>query len=390
MTTDRAHPAFEYHIDGKIGTEITKSVGDREALSLAYTPGVGLISEEIAADPSCVWEYTGRGNAVAIVSDGSAVLGLGDIGPRAALPVMEGKAVLFKHFAGVDAYPICVDTKDVHEIISIVKALVPTFGGVNLEDISAPRCFEIEGRLAEEIDIPVFHDDQHGTAIVTVAALLNAAQVVDKPFESLRVTIMGVGAAGVATAKLLMSLGVQDIIGVDRSGAIYRGRKQNMNGQKRWFANRTNPRGVTGGIEEALEDVDVFIGLSGPGLVKPEFLDEMHEDAVVFAMSNPVPEIMPEEIPSDVAVVATGRSDYPNQINNVLAFPGVFRGLLDVQSKAIDTDMKIGAARAIADCVPESELEPGFVIPSVFDGDVVPCVAETVRRIAREKGHARR
>ncbi len=390
MPVDRSHPAFEFHRQGKIGTEITKPITSRDDLSLAYTPHVGLVSEAIHGDPAAVWEYTGRGNSVAIVTDGTAVLGLGDLGPEAAMPVMEGKAVLFKHFAGIDAVPICLNVTEVHDVIAAVKAISPTFGGINLEDISAPRCFEIEGRLAEDLDIPVFHDDQHGTAIVTTAALINAAKAVSKPIDELRVTILGCGAAGVATAKLFAYLGVVDIIGVDRLGCIYRGRKQNMNGQKRWFANKTNPRKVRGGIDDALVDADVFIGVSGPGLVKPEFVDEMNEDAIVFAMSNPVPEIMPEEMPTGVAVVATGRSDYPNQINNVLAFPGVFRGLLDVRASKIDPEMKLSAARAIAEVIPDSEITPERVIPGVFNEDVVPAVADAIRGAARDAGAARR
>jgi len=389
MPVDRSHPAFEFHVGGKVGTEITKPLRDRADLSLAYTPGVGLVCEAIHDDPHAVWEYTARGNTVAVVSDGSAVLGLGDLGPEAAMPVMEGKAVLFKHFAGVDAVPICVDAREVHDIVAFVKTLAPSFGGINLEDISAPRCFEIEGRLTEELDIPVFHDDQHGTAIVTVAALLNAVKVVGKPFSELRVAIMGIGAAGVACAKLLMHMGVSDIVGVDRSGAIYKGRKVHMNGQKRWFANRTNPRGIEGGIEDALVDADVFLGVSGPGLVKPEFVEEMAGDAIVFAMANPVPEIMPEEVPDNVAVMATGRSDYPNQINNVLAFPGVFRGLLDVRARRIDNDMKVAAAKALAAVVPDAKVAADLVIPSVFDESVAPTVAEAVRSLARDKGLSR-
>lgn len=389
MSVDRTHPAFSYHVGGKVGTEITKPVGNRADLSLAYTPGVGLVCEAIADDPTAVWEYTARANTVAVVSDGTAVLGLGDLGPEGAIPVMEGKAVLFKHFAGIDAVPICLDAHDVLDIVNVVKALAPSFGGINLEDISAPRCFEIEGRLSEELDIPVFHDDQHGTAIVTVAALLNAVRVVDKNFGDLRVAIMGIGAAGVACAKLLMHMGVRDIVGVDRSGTIYKGRKQHMNSQKKWFANRTNPRNITGGIDDALVDADVFLGVSGPGLVKPEYVEQMSDDAIVCAMANPVPEIMPEEVPANVAVMATGRSDYPNQINNVLAFPGVFRGLLDVRARRVDLDMKVAAARAIAECVPDSDLAADGVVPSVFDAEVVPAVAEAVRRIARDKGLAR-
>jgi malate dehydrogenase (oxaloacetate-decarboxylating) len=389
MAIDRSHPAFAFHVGGKIGTQIKRPVQDRADLSLAYTPGVGLVSEVIHQDPEAVWEYTARGNAVAVFTDGSAVLGLGDIGPEAALPVMEGKAVLFKHFAGVDAYPICVSVREVHEVIAIAKAIAPTFGGINLEDIAAPRCFEIEGRLAEELDIPVFHDDQHGTAVVVVGALMNAVRVVGKNLADLSVVIMGIGAAGVATAKLLMHMGVRDIVGVDRSGTIFKGRKQNMNGQKRWFANRTNPRGLRGGLEDALADCDVFIGVSGPGLVKPEWIADMADDAIVFALANPVPEIMPEEVPGNVAVMATGRSDYPNQINNVLAFPGIFRGLLDVRATKVDTDMKVAAATAIAAAVDDSALASDHVIPSVFDTSVAPAVAEAVRRVAVDKGLAR-
>ncbi len=389
MLPNRSHPAFDFHLGGKIGTQITREVHDRAELALAYTPGVGLVSEAIAEDPAAVWEYTGRGNAVAVVTDGTAVLGLGDIGPAAALPVMEGKAVLFKHFAGIDAYPICLDVHEPDEVVAVVKAIAPGFGGINLEDVSAPRCFEIEGRLSEDLDIPVFHDDQHGTAVVVAAALLNAVEVVGKDFADLRVTIMGIGAAGVATAKLLIHMGVRDIVGIDRSGAIFKGRRHNMNGQKRWFANRTNPRDVRGGVEEALEGCDVFVGVSGPGLVKPEFLEEMAGGAVVFALANPVPEILPEEVPANVAVMATGRSDYPNQINNVLAFPGIFRGLLDVRATKVDVEMKVAAARTIAACVAPAERARDLVIPSVFDARVAPAVAEAVRSTARAHGLAR-
>jgi len=386
---DRSHPAFTFHLGGKIGTEITKPISGRSDLSLAYTPGVGMVCEEIADDPPAVWQYTAKHNTVAVVTDGSAVLGLGNLGPEASLPVMEGKAVLFKHFAGVDAVPIALNCTEPMEIITAVKAIAPSFGGINLEDISAPRCFEIEGRLSEELDIPVFHDDQHGTAIVVAAALLNSLKVTGKNIADLRVAIMGIGAAGVACAKLLMHMGVRDIVGVDSMGAIYKGRKQNMNGQKKWFANRTNPRGITGGIEYALRDSDVFIGVSGPGLVKPEWIEDMAEDAIVFALANPVPEIMPEEVPANVAVIATGRSDYPNQINNVLAFPGIFRGLLDVRARKVDMDMKLAAGKAIADVVSEAALNPENVIPSVFDDDVVLRVAAAVQDLALKKGYAR-
>ncbi len=348
-----------------------------------------MVCEEIADDPPAVWQYTAKHNTVAVVTDGSAVLGLGNLGPEASLPVMEGKAVLFKHFAGVDAVPIALNCTEPMEIITAVKAIAPSFGGINLEDISAPRCFEIEGRLSEELDIPVFHDDQHGTAIVVAAALLNSLKVTGKNIADLRVAIMGIGAAGVACAKLLMHMGVRDIVGVDSMGAIYKGRKQNMNGQKKWFANRTNPRGITGGIEYALRDSDVFIGVSGPGLVKPEWIEDMAEDAIVFALANPVPEIMPEEVPANVAVIATGRSDYPNQINNVLAFPGIFRGLLDVRARKVDMDMKLAAGKAIADVVSEAALNPENVIPSVFDDDVVLRVAAAVQDLALKKGYAR-
>ncbi len=365
---------------GKIGTGITKPIVTLDDLSLAYTPGVGLISSEIAAYPETVWQYTGRANSVAVVTDGTAVLGLGDIGPEAALPVMEGKAVLFKHLAGVDAYPICLDVHGTDEIIDVVKAIAPTFGGINLEDISAPRCFEIEQRLADALDIPVFHDDQHGTAIVALAALINASKVVGKKFADLKVAILGIGAAGVAVARLMHYVGIRNIVGVDRAGVLHRGRQDALSDQKRWFAETANPFQVTGAIEHALVDSDVFVGVSGPGLVKPEWLAGMAQDAIVFAMANPVPEIMPEDVPDNVAVMATGRSDYPNQINNVLAFPGIFRGLLDARAHRVDDEMKVAAAKAIADAVPESVLSAQCIIPGVFDEAVAPSVAAAVRR----------
>jgi len=292
-------------------------------------------------------------NMVAVVTDGTAVLGLGDIGPRAALPVMEGKAVLFKEFGDVDAFPVCLDTKDEDKIVEIVKAIAPSFGGINLEDISAPRCFSIEERLREELDIPVFHDDQHGTAIVTVAALTNALRIVKKDFENIRVVFSGVGAAGIAVSKILMAFGVRHIIGCDKTGTVYRGRMENMNFMKDWFAEHTNPEGLRGTLADALEGADVFVGLSGPGVLTVEMLKKMARDPIVFAMANPEPEIRPEVAQPYVRIMATGRSDYPNQINNVLAFPGVFRGALDCRARSINEEMKKAAALALANIIPK-------------------------------------
>ncbi|HOS43098.1 MAG TPA: NADP-dependent malic enzyme, partial [Armatimonadota bacterium] len=328
-------------------------------------------------------------NTVAVVSDGTAVLGLGDIGPEAAMPVMEGKAQLFKAFGGVDAFPICVATTDPDEIVAVVKAIAPTFGGINLEDISAPRCFAIEDRLKAELDIPVFHDDQHGTAVVVLAALYNALKIVDKRMEELKIVVSGVGASGVACSKILMNAGVRTIIGCDRSGAIYRGRTANMNSMKAWYAEHTNPEGRRGTLSEVIAGADLFLGLSGPGTLTVEDVRRMAPRAIVFAMANPVPEIMPEEAGPYVAVMATGRSDYPNQINNVLAFPGIFRGALDCRARAITERMKLAAARAIAETVTDAELLPGYIIPSVFNPAVGPAVARAVIAAASADGVAR-
>jgi malate dehydrogenase (oxaloacetate-decarboxylating) len=327
---------------------------------------------------------------VAVVTDGTAVLGLGDIGPEAALPVMEGKAMLFKEFANVDAFPICLATKDVDKIVETVKLLAPVFGGINLEDIAAPRCFEIEARLKKDLEIPVFHDDQHGTAVVVLAALLNALKIVRKDLKRLRVVVTGVGAAGTATIKILLSSGVRDIIGVDEHGAVYRGRTVGMDFMKRWVASATNPRQVKGSLGDALVRADVFIGLSVPGILTVRDIKRMARRPIVFAMANPVPEIQPEEAERHVAVMATGRSDYANQINNVLCFPGFFRGLLDSRARMVNDEMKLGAARAIAACVSRSELSEEYIIPSVFNKHVAPAVAEGVARAAWETGVARR
>jgi malate dehydrogenase (oxaloacetate-decarboxylating) len=341
----------------------------------------------IQRQPALVHELTIKKNTVAIVTDGTAVLGLGDIGPAGALPVMEGKALLFKNFAGVDAFPICLDVASSEEIIETVVRIAPVFGGINLEDISAPRCFEIEDRLKELLDIPVFHDDQHGTAVVVLAALENALRIVDKPISSLRVVVAGVGAAGVACSKILLEAGVAEIIGVDRKGAIWEGR-DDLNVAKRWFAEHTNPDRREGSLSDVLPGADVFIGVSGPGLITASDLRKMASDPIVFAMANPDPEIRPEEADGLAAVIATGRSDYPNQINNVLAFPGIFRGALDVAATSITEGMKLAAARAIAEVVGD-EVRPDFIIPSVFDTRVGPLVAEYVAEAAVAEGVCR-
>jgi malate dehydrogenase (oxaloacetate-decarboxylating) len=380
---------FLLHLGGKIEMVSKSPLKTRDDLSMAYTPGVARVCRAIAEDVGKVWNLTIKQNTVAVVSDGTAVLGLGDIGPEAAMPVMEGKAMLFKEFGAVDAWPLCLATKDVDEIVATVTAIAPGFGGINLEDISAPRCFEIESRLKEALDIPVFHDDQHGTAIVVMAAFLNALRIVGKRPEGVRVVMAGVGAAGVACTDILLHAGVRDIIGCDRGGALHR-RRDDLGPWKQAYAERTNPTGFAGNVNEALAGADVFVGLSGPGVVTREAVATMADDAIVFAMSNPVPEIMPEEIEGLVAVVATGRSDYPNQINNVLAFPGVFRGALDVRASAINEEMKLAAAEAIAATVKPDELSPEYVIPSVFNRDVAPLVAAAVAGAAEETGVARR
>jgi len=380
---------FLLHLGGKIEMASKAPLKTRDDLSMAYTPGVARVCTAIAEDVSKVWNLTIKQNTVAVVSDGTAVLGLGDIGPEAAMPVMEGKAMLFKEFGSVDAWPICLATTDADEIVSAVAAIAPGFGGINLEDISAPRCFEIESRLKEILDIPVFHDDQHGTAIVVTAAFLNALKLVDKRPEDVRIVMTGVGAAGVACTDMLLGLGVRSIIGCDRKGALHLGR-DDLGPWKAAYAERTNAEGFAGTADEALAGADVFIGLSGPRAVSREAVATMNADAIVFAMSNPVPEVMPEEIEGLAAVVATGRSDYPNQINNVLAFPGVFRGALDVRATSINEEMKQAAAHAIAQVVKPEELSPEYIVPSVFNRDVAPAVAAAVAAAAETTGAARR
>ena len=373
---------FLAHLGGKIEIAPRLPLKTRDDLSMAYTPGVARVSRAIAADPEAVWNLTIKRNTVAVVSDGTAVLGLGDIGPEAALPVMEGKAVLFKEFGGVDAFPICLDTKDPDEIVRTVQAIAPVFGGINLEDISAPRCFEIEARLRELLDIPVFHDDQHGTAIVVLAALLNALRVVGKKLEDVRIVTTGCGAAGIAVTRILQNAGARWIVGCDEGGAIYRARP-GLNDAKRAYAGTTNPDNLQGTADELLEGADVFIGLSIPGAITPAGVRGMAPRAIVFAMANPSPEVDPEEIETDAEVIATGRSDYPNQINNVLAFPGVFRGALDARARTIDDAMEVAAARAIADSISDDELSADYIVPSVFNRAVAPAVAAAVSDAAR-------
>lgn len=371
--------AIELHskLKGKIEVISKMSVTSGKDLALLYTPGVGAVSSAIAKDREMVWEYTGRGNAVAIVTDGTAVLGLGDIGPEAALPVMEGKALLFKEFAGVDAYPICLATKDVDEIVRIVKALAPGFGGINLEDISAPRCFEIEERLKAELDIPVFHDDQHGTAIVVLAGLLNASQLAGKKMEDLKIMINGAGAAGTAVARLLVKTGVRDIVVVDTKGIISRDRTD-LSDAKKSLASLTNPDNLSGDLMKAVAGRDVFIGVSAPRVLTKEMIQAMATDPIVFALANPIPEIMPTEArDAGVRLIASGRSDFPNQVNNVLAFPGLFRGVLDGRIRMITDEMKIAAAHAIASHIQPTEDQ---FIPSTLDREVAQKVADAVRK----------
>ena len=372
---------FLMHLGGKIEVVGKTPLKTRDDLSMAYTPGVARVSMAIAQDPQLVWNLTIKKNTVAVVTDGTAVLGLGDIGPEAALPVMEGKALLFKEFGGVDAWPICLATKDEDEIVAAVRAIAPVFGGINLEDISAPRCFSIEERLREELDIPVFHDDQHGTAVVVLASFLNALRVVGKRPEDVKVVITGVGAAGIATTKILLAAGVENVIGVDRHGALWRG-DSSLSAMKASYAELTNPNLERGRGDDVLRDADVYIGLSGPGAVSAEGISRMAEDAIVFAMANPTPEVTPEEIEDLAAVIATGRSDYPNQINNVLAFPGIFRGALDARASDITEPMKIAAAEAIAGVIPPGELSPDYIVPSVFNTEVAQRVAAAVAAAA--------
>ena len=389
-TTDRT---FELHRGGKIYTGLAAPVKTRDDLSMAYTPGVARVCTAIAENRQKAFKYTIKANTVAVVTDGTAVLGLGDIGPEAAMPVMEGKAMLFKEFADVDAFPIALDTKDPDLIVETVKLMAPTFGGINLEDISSPRCFEIEQRLIEELDIPVFHDDQHGTAIVVLAALINACRLTGRNIEELSVSMVGAGAAGVAVAKILMEGGITDIVACDRFGAIHADRQDyeagSMNAPKVWLAENTNAGKRSGSPADVLEGTDLFIGLSGPGIISARDLERMNPEPFVFAMANPNPEVRPEEAQPYVKVMATGRSDYPNQINNVLAFPGIFRGALDVRAPAITEEMKLAAAKGIAATVADDELDEDYIIPSVFNRDVSRQVARAVAEEAERAGASR-
>ena len=386
-TSDRT---FLMHLGGKIETVSKIPLKTRSDLSMAYTPGVARVCEAIHKDPEKVFTLTIKKNTVAVVSDGTAVLGLGDIGAAAAMPVMEGKCQLFKEFGGVDAFPICLNTKDPHEIIETIKNISVAFGGINLEDISAPRCFEIEDRLKEELDIPVFHDDQHGTAVVVLAALINALKITNKRMEDIKLVVNGIGAAGVACSKIVMAAGVKNIIGCDSTGALYAGRIGNMNWVKDWYARNTNPNTEKGTIHDVIRGADVFFGLSVPDVIDVNDLKNMAKDPIVFAMANPVPEIMPEDAAGHVAVMATGRSDYPNQINNVLCFPGIFRGALNCRASRINEAMKIAAANAIAEIITDAELYPDYIIPSVFDKRVGEAVAAKVEEAAYATNVARR
>ena len=388
---DYAKESLRLHREwkGKIEVVATVPADNKEALSLAYTPGVAQPCLEIQKEPAESYALTRRHNLVAVITDGSAVLGLGNIGPEAGMPVMEGKCVLFKSFGGVDAFPLCVKTKDVDEFVQTVYNISGSFGGINLEDIAAPRCFEIERKLKEKCDIPVFHDDQHGTAIVVTAALINALRVVNKKMEDVHIVLNGPGAAGTAIIKMLMTAGAKDIIAVDQFGTLYKG-CNSAEAHKNWLGEVTNPRQIKGGLKEALAGADVFIGVSKPGILTTELCKTMNKDAIVFAMANPTPEIMPDEAKAGgVRVMATGRSDYPNQINNVLAFPGIFRGAFDVRASDINEPMKLAAAHALAALITPEELSADYIIPKAFDPRVGPAVAAAVAQAARESGVAR-
>ena len=375
---------------GKVGIVSKVEVATRDDLSTAYTPGVAEPCRKIKENPDDVYKYTFKGNMVAVVSNGTAVLGLGDIGPEAGLPVMEGKAVLFKEFGGVDAFPICIDAHDAASVIAACKAIAPTFGGINLEDIKSPECFEIEETLERELDIPVFHDDQHGTAIVVTAALINALRVVGKKMEDVHIVLNGPGAAGTAIIKMLMTAGAKDIIAVDQFGTLYKG-CNSAEAHKNWLGEVTNPRQVKGGLKEALEGADVFIGVSKPGILTTELCKTMNKDAIVFAMANPTPEIMPDQaLAAGAKVVGTGRSDFPNQINNVLAFPGIFRGALDCRARCINEEMKMAASHALAELAEADGLSQENILPDALDKRVAPAVAQAVMAAARETGVARK
>jgi malate dehydrogenase (oxaloacetate-decarboxylating) len=381
---------FLLHLGGKIEINPKTPIQNRDDLSRVYTPDVARVCMAIHEEPHKAFTLTIKKNTVAVVSDGSAVLGLGNINPRAAMPVMEGKAMLFKQFAGVDAFPICLDTQDTEEIIRTIKAIAPGFGGINLEDIASPRCFEIEKRLREELDIPVFHDDQHGTAVVLYAALISALRVVNKSLEDVKVVVCGIGAAGVACSKILMAAGVKEIIGVDRKGALSRNHTYDNDGVWQWYAENTNPNKLEGSLSEVIKGADVFIGLSAGGILKRADVESMAKDPIVFAMANPTPEISPEEVEDITGVMATGRSDYPNQINNVLCFPGIFRGALDCRASEINEEMKLAAAEAIASTITDDERNKHYIIPSVFNQKVVQLISENVMKAAIATGVARR
>jgi malate dehydrogenase (oxaloacetate-decarboxylating) len=386
QVTDRT---FMVHQGGKIEIKSKIPLNSREDLSMAYTPGVARVCMAIHERRERVYDLTIKKNTIAVVTDGSAVLGLGDIGPEAAMPVMEGKAMLFKEFGGVDAFPLCLKTKDPKQIVTLVKSISPGFGGVNLEDIAAPRCFEIERRLRNELDIPVFHDDQHGTAVVILAGLINALKVVNKRLENIQVVVCGLGAAGIASIRLLLSTGVTQIIGCDRSGILYKGRKENMNPIKELIAENTNEERIRGPMSKALRGADLFIGLSQPGVIHVNDIKKMAKHPIVFAMANPDPEIMPEEVGRLATIIATGRSDYPNQINNVLCFPGLFRGVLDCQAREINDPMLLAAANAIAQMVTEEELSEDYIIPGVLNKKVSERVATYVKEAAIQTGVAK-
>ncbi|MFC5402882.1 NAD-dependent malic enzyme [Cohnella soli] len=385
-TSDRT---FLLHLGGKIEVTPKVTIQNRDDLSRVYTPDVARVCLAIHEDPDDAYSLTIKRNTVAVVSDGTAVLGLGDIGPRAAMPVMEGKAMLFKQLAGVDAFPICLDTKDTEEIIRTIKQISPTFGGINLEDIASPRCFEIERRLKEELDIPVFHDDQHGTAVVTYAGLINALKIVGKSISDVKVVVCGIGAAGVAISEILLAAGVKELVGVDKEGILVEGETYS-NAVKEAYAARTNPNRIRGGLKEALAGADIFVGVSAAGLLKREDVLGMAKDPIVFAMANPKPEIMPSEIEDIVAVMATGRSDFPNQINNVLCFPGMFRAALDCRASVINEEMKLAAAEAIASVITDDKRDKYYIVPSVFDQKVVELLRDRVIRAAIETKVARR
>lgn len=380
---------FLMHLGGKIKVEPRFPLKTRDDLSMAYTPGVARVCTAIHQNPEAAFNLTIKKNTVAIVSDGTAVLGLGDIGPLAAMPVMEGKSMLFKEFADVDAFPICLDTSNVDEVVETVIRMAPTFGGVNLEDISAPNCFEIEERLKAALDIPIFHDDQHGTAVVLTAAMINALKVVKKKPQDLKVVLVGTGAAGVACTKMLLNYGIKNIIGFDRKGALHTGR-DDLNTIKQWYAEHTNPNGESDTVKDVIKNADIFIGLSGPGIIDVNDVKNMAKDPIIFAMANPTPEILPEEVQGIAAIIATGRSDYPNQINNVLCFPGIFRGALDCLASDINEEMKLAAAHAIANVIEAEDLHPDYIIPSVFDSRVAKEVAKAVKQAAIDTGVARK